>query len=152
MKTVSDTGRGFVEFLELTLFLIIRLIPYVILIAVLIIVILLLTKNAYPVRHGFIRLPPRRAACRQCRMHRRLRSCSLCSSRRMPGLHRRITICRLHQAYNPRMHRQFRLPKTRRTPTEHRMPLRALSRMTAQMCPRMSRLRKQTSFRSSAPA
>lgn len=45
LKTVSDTGRGFVEFLELTLFLIIRLIPYVILIAVLIIVILLLTKK-----------------------------------------------------------------------------------------------------------
>lgn len=45
LKTLSDTGRGFVEFLETTLFFVIRLIPYLILIAVLVIVIILPSKK-----------------------------------------------------------------------------------------------------------
>lgn len=44
-NTLKDTGHGFVEFLETLLFLIIRLLPYLVLIGILVIVILALKKR-----------------------------------------------------------------------------------------------------------
>lgn len=45
LNTLKNTGRDFVEFLEASLFLVIRLIPYLILIAILIIVVILVAKK-----------------------------------------------------------------------------------------------------------